>query len=96
MEVTHSASPFLARFATQRTGSDDIPGEYCPVRHMWLVDGEPLVSRPSALAIMTTKTDANIERDDAPKHHDFLEMATKTLSAPESDDDDFGNFPGRR
>lgn len=87
-ESFSTITPLLIQGAVERTGSDDIPGGYCSHRHMWVVDGRPLVEARSKLAELTTKTEAQIERDDC--EPSLLEMQTKTLSQTERDDQDFG------
>jgi len=84
-EIVSKISPLLIQGAVERTGSDDIPGGYCADLHMWVVDGCPIVEARSEL---TTKTEAQIERDDTGEPS-LLEMQTKTLSQVERDDQDF-------
>lgn len=81
-------SPLLLQGAVERTGNDDIPGEYCADCHMWVVDGLPIVEARSEIAELTTKTEAQIERDDTCEPS-LLEMQTKTLSQVERDDQDW-------
>lgn len=89
MEIGPKISPLLVQGAVERTGSDDIPGGYCAELHMWVVDGRPIVEARSEIAELTTKTEAQIERDDTGEPS-LLEMQTKTLSQVERDDQDFG------
>lgn len=88
-EIGSKISPLLVQKAVERTGSDDIPGGYCTELHMWVVDGCPIVETRSEIAELTTKTEAQIERDDTGEPS-LLEMQTKTLSQVERDDQDFG------
>jgi len=88
-EIVSKISPLLIQGAVERTGSDDIPGGYCADLHMWVVDGCPIVEARSEIAELTTKTEAQIERDDTGEPS-LLEMQTKTLSQVERDDQDFG------
>lgn len=81
-------SPLLAGTATERTGNEQLPGEYCGQRHVWLVDGTPIVEAVSGLAELTTKTDAQIERDDS-SDPTLLELQTKTKAEVEQDDQSF-------
>ena len=75
--------------AVERTGDDYIPGRYCPDRHVWMLDGSPIVEARSALSELTTKTKAQIERDDS-SNISLLEMQTKTNAQIERDDQDYG------
>lgn len=86
-EADSTISPLLVRGAVERTGTDDIPGGYCVQSHIWLVDGHPIVETRSKIAELTTKTEAQIERDDTCEPS-LLEMQTKTLSQVERDDQD--------
>lgn len=81
-------TPLLIQGAVERTGDDYIPGRYCSDRHVWLVDGSPIVEARSALSELTTKTEAQIERDDT-SNISLLEMQTKTSAQVERDDQDF-------
>lgn len=81
-------SPLLARTATERTGNEQLPGTYCRQRHVWLVDGRPVVKAVSNLAELTTKTAAQMERDDS-SEPTLLELQTKTKAEVEQDDQDF-------
>lgn len=59
--------PFLARFATPRTGDDQLPGYYSTALDMWVVDtkdGPAPVINQGALAELVTKTKVNAEQDD--------------------------------
>lgn len=81
-------SPFLARAATPRTGSDEIPGYYSAELGMWVVDTPsgvmPIISQ-GALRELLTKTKVNAEQDDEAPWH--LELMTKTYQKVESDDE---------
>lgn len=81
-------SPLLAGMATARTGNEQLPGKYCGQKHVWLVDGTPVVEAVSNLAELTTKTDAQLERDDS-SELTLLELQTKTKAEVEQDDQDF-------
>ena len=66
-EPSRKAVPFLARFATPRTGDDQLPGYYSTVLDMWVVDtkdGPAPVINQGALAELVTKTKVNAEQDD--------------------------------
>lgn len=80
--------PLLAQGAVERTGDDYIPGHYCAERHVWMVEGSPIVEARSALSELTTKTEAQIERDDT-SNISLLEMQTKTKAQVERDDQDY-------
>lgn len=78
-------TPLLVRGAVQRTGDTRIPGNYSASRHVWLLDGEPIVSSTSSLPELATKTGALPERDDISPRF-LLEMQTKTRAELERDD----------
>lgn len=80
-------SPFLFEHAIPRTGTDEIPGQYCPVRHVWVVDDQPIVQANAALAELVTKTATAPERDDT--QEPLLELQTKTNLQVERDDENF-------
>lgn len=89
--MIHSAStrtPLLFSRAVLRTGSDEIPGVYCSKRHVWIHEGEPLVTGKSALAELQTKTETRKERDDDQKSF-AAELETKTRAQVEREDQDF-------
>lgn len=81
-------SPLLARTATERTGNEQLPGRYCRQMHVWLVEGRPIVKSLPNLAELTTKTEAQMERDDS-SEITLLELQTKTKAEVEQDDQDF-------
>lgn len=81
-------SPLLTTEATERTGNAQLPGAYCGQRHVWLLDGAPIVEALSNLAELTTKTDAQLERDDS-SEPSLLELQTKTKAEAEQDDQDW-------
>lgn len=77
--------PLLVQRAVSRTGDTAIPGHYCTEQQVWVVGGVPLVASGTSLPELSTKTEANIERDDvAPRV--ILEMQTKTNAQLERDD----------
>lgn len=78
--------PFLMDKAVPRTGEDRLPGQYCNARHVWMYDQRPMVESPRSLPEMSTKTEAQIERDDVSPFV-VLEMQTKTKAEVESDDE---------
>jgi hypothetical protein len=80
--------PLLIQGAVERTGDDHIPGRYCPDHHVWMVDGTPIVDLRASLSELTTKTRAQIERDDS-SNISLLEMQTKTNAQIERDDQDY-------
>lgn len=81
-------TPLLVQKAVTRTGDDNIPGHYCPQRHVWVVDDQPIVSARPILAELSTKTDTVKERDDMAVDQ-LLEMQTKTKVQLEKDDEDY-------
>lgn len=81
-------SPLLIKTAVERSGNDELAGAYCDLRHVWIVDGGPIVETKSGLAELTTKTDAELERDDS-SEPSLLELQTKTKAEIEKDDQDF-------
>lgn len=80
--------PLLTQGAVVRTGDDYIPGHYCSARHVWIVDGHPIVEARPGLSELTTKTEGDRERDDASSVA-FLELQTKTKAEIERDDQGF-------
>ena len=63
------AAPFLAQFAVHRGEAAQIPGAYCPVRHVWVVESDegpmPLVLAPIGdILEIQTKTSTTVEADD--------------------------------
>lgn len=87
MGELNSKVPLLLQRAVARTGDDSLPGKYCPERHVWVADGEPIV-RGALLPEMLTKTNTIREVDDT-RGPVLLEMMTKTKAEMESDDDRF-------
>lgn len=77
--------PLLAQQAIPRTGDTTIPGNYCVEQQVWIADGLPLVASDTSLPELTTKTNAQLERDDASPRM-ILEMQTKTKAQLERDD----------
>lgn len=81
--------PFLARFATPRTGTDEIVGRYCDSRDVWVVDGpdgvQPLVLTDSEMGQTKTSTKIQVEGDDTDVGNG-LDYATNTYIATEGDD----------
>jgi hypothetical protein len=64
-----SVEPFLARFAVDRSGHDELPGRYCSERHVWLVQGEdgsevPLAGLPGGATLGVTVTKVLSEQTD--------------------------------
>jgi hypothetical protein len=78
----------LTQGAIERTGNAELPGAYCEQRHVWLVDGVPVVQALTGLAELVTKTEALSERDDN-SDPTLLELQTKTKAEVEKDDQDF-------
>ncbi|MEH3063119.1 MAG: hypothetical protein PGN33_10305 [Methylobacterium radiotolerans] len=66
--VAQTASPFLLRFAQERTGSDVLPGRYCPDRDVWVTDGPegpvPLIQSQEACRAVETVTRVLAEQTD--------------------------------
>lgn len=85
--------PFLASRAEPRIGHAEIPGRYCPVREVWVVDtpegDAPLIEAHHAIAEISTKTKVELEVDDTTALC-LLEMATKTFAQVESEDVSMG------
>jgi hypothetical protein len=79
--------PLLTQGAIERTGDVQLPGDYCAQRHVWLVNGAPIVAAMSDLAELATKTLAQMERDDTCELS-LLELQTKTKAEVEQDDQD--------
>jgi hypothetical protein len=82
-----SVRPLLTLGAIERTGNAELAGTYCAQRHVWLVDGAPVVQAMSNLAELVTKTNAQLERDDS-SGPTLLELQTKTKAEIEQDDQD--------
>ena len=78
-------SPLLIHEATVRTGDTQLPGSYWGDRQVWLVNGAPIVETMSNLAELSTKTEAQLERDDS-SEPSMLELLTKTMAQVERDD----------
>lgn len=85
---TAHVRPLLTQGAIERTGNAELPGAYCAQRHVWLVDGAPVVEAMSDLAELVTKTNAQLERDDN-SDPTLLELQTKTKAEVEQDDQEF-------
>jgi len=86
--------PMLTQRAIERTGDAQLPGAYCAQRHVWLVNGAPIVEAMSDLAELATKTLAQMERDDTCELS-LLELQTKTRAEAEQDDQDLSiDLPG--
>jgi hypothetical protein len=82
--------PLLVALSIERTGSDDLPGRYCPERHVWVVDSpdgpQPLVTM-AASAELITFTKVKGERTDAETSVILApELVTKTDVMRERDD----------
>jgi hypothetical protein len=90
MITRQAINPLLVQTATERTGDAYIPGYYCPHKHVWVIDGHPIVEARSAIAELMTKTEAQLERDDASPDL-LLEMQTKTKTQQERDDEDYAH-----
>lgn len=93
MNQVSSASPIvplLSTLAVARQTGESIPGQYCTINQMWMVevDGEhrPLIGMASGLAEVVTKTKVEQESDDSASYAASLELATKTLTVTEQDD----------
>jgi len=78
--------PLLAQKAVPRTGDTTIPGNYCAERHVWIVDGVPLVVSGTSVHELSTKTNARISEQDDAGPRVILEMQTKTMAQLERDD----------
>lgn len=85
-----AGAPMLTRHAVDRQPGQEIPGRYCAVRRMWVVDlstgAEPLIEVSGALAELTTKTKVEQESDDTTDVSD-LQLVTKTDVQQERDDE---------
>ncbi|MGH6967141.1 MAG: hypothetical protein ACREE0_21870 [Phenylobacterium sp.] len=88
--IKYDDRPLLTRHAVLRTAGQEIPGRYCEMRRMWVVDtGEgtrPLIEVAGQLAELVTKTRVELERDDT---EDVIALAliTKTDVQTERDDE---------
>lgn len=86
-EFDEYVSPYLARTAVVRTGTDEIPGYYSNEIDMWVVESEggatPIIQNGS-LAQLKTKTEVIQEEDDESPYS--LDLTTKTAHQIESDD----------
>ena len=91
-EGRNYAVPFLCERAVSRTGERELPGFYCDMSDVWVVQGvhgiKPLASTPSQAQELVTKTKARMERDDDGAAA-LLGAITKTAVQLESDDDRF-------
>lgn len=85
-----ASAPFLTRHAVERIAGEEIPGQYCATRRMWVVDvrGEahPLIDVAGGLAELLTKTKVEVETDDT-EDAAMLGLVTKTDVSTERDDD---------
>ena len=81
-------SPLLTAASIERTGNAQLPGAYCGQRHVWLMEGAPIVEALANWAELTTKTEAQLERDDS-SEPSLLELQTKTKAEAEQDDQDW-------
>lgn len=90
METSASRLPFLARFATERTEGNNIPGRYSYEQDLWVIEEKekeiPIISK-FILSQTVTKTKVRQESDDE-SSLSLLELATKTEVQLESDDTD--------
>lgn len=81
-------SPFLARAGLLRTGEREIPGYYCELQRMWVVETkrgpQPIIDE-WVLPQLLTKTRVSDEEDN--DTYLALELMTKTLQQLEGDDD---------
>ena len=81
-------SPFLAKSGKPRTGEDQLPGYYCELHQMWVVETEqgvlPIINEQTLSQLMT-KTRVHNEEDD--DNYLALSLITKTHQQLESDDD---------
>lgn len=84
-----SIQPFLAGFATKRSGEKTMPGRYDVDRSVWVldeIDGPvPMVEKARDLADLVTKTKVDQEKDD-PGIVALLDLVTKTDARKERDD----------
>lgn len=66
--VAQTESPFLLRFAQARTGTDVLPGRYCPERDVWVTDSPegsiPLIQSQEACRAVETVTRVLAEQTD--------------------------------
>ena len=90
MKSNNTALPFLARFATERTEGENIPGWYSYEQDLWVVQEDsketPIISK-YALTQTVTKTKVRQESDDD-SSVSMLELTTKTGVQLERDDSD--------
>lgn len=89
-KLDSATKPFLTRHAVERIAGEDIPGQYCAKRRMWMVDlGDemhPLIDVAGSLAELQTKTKVEVETDDTTDIA-TLPFVTKTDVSNERDDD---------
>lgn len=93
MKSNNLALPFLARFATERTEGENIPGWYSYEQDLWVVEEDskeiPIISKYT-LTQTVTKTKVRQERDDSDlSMNHLLELMTKTDTIQERDDDNW-------
>ena len=89
-------SPFLTRYAAERTPSPEMQGYYSPEAGMWVVSEngleKPLIDHARDAVELETFTKAQGESDDVTNLSSMTELATKTCTRPEQDDE--GIFSG--
>ena len=83
-------TPFLVKYALERSSSDEISGYYSPKAAMWVVCRGgvevPLIEHARAAVELATKTKTQQESDDEANFFSMAELATKTYSQAEQDD----------
>jgi hypothetical protein len=86
------STPFLAKYASERTESAEMQGRYCSKVSMWVVDhkGEEtsLIDVDTGLVELVTKTRTQQESDDQEGFSAMAELETKTNSRIEHDNAD--------
>lgn len=86
----HTPTPFLAKYASERTSSGELPGHYSQIFAMWVVTVKekelPLIDYQNAEVELATKTRAQQESDDQEDMFSMMELATKTANRTEQDD----------
>lgn len=82
--------PLLARYASHRSKSEELPGHYDRRRSLWTILGEsgqvPLVEAGQAVRELETKTKVNNEQDDSASHVLSMSSGTETSVGGEQDD----------
>ncbi|MCR9121908.1 MAG: hypothetical protein NXH91_06510 [Phyllobacteriaceae bacterium] len=86
--------PFLTRFASERSGGQDLAGYYSAKVSMWVIQQAgrelPVIDQSRSVTELATKTATQQETDDRHDMISLVELATKTDAGPEQDDAPIG------